>query len=643
MSDQQDDRKQQAPGLTAGRVFNLVNQGIESLVSGTIALPALVADGYVNIFRAARQALGGKNFEASSLYDNSKETLINTGRKIDGSEGKVVGAQNTTEKAIVFSAEILGAVVAPGGLANATKTAATTTLSATKTATTAAKTSARVEPTLEPVAAAARTAVDDAAEIAGQSAGKVNKTFDPRAAKATEETATKAAGTTAKEAGGISDDAITGLNSELKAMREELKDGLKKAGSKSDAKANAGWGERAKNYINSAAKDSNVFIRTAAYPLAWVTGKMVSNPIKTGLAADLAVNATSASLDSAGGSVTLRAAEKKVDDVAAVGIGLFNGTAWILDAIGAEEKATALVKWGAEKGPEWLRGGVTFAGDVAEGVTRGVAKQAGVNPDTLKLPTVGGGLPSKIARESHNHRVDRESRIETSLNDGSENGAGETTVSTRDRAAAAAAAAHDKGADAAEEARRLAEKAKDAQLMKKAGNLLKENPLAGIFGLMGFAGGEGVKGRTMGFAIWAILGTLVGKLFPGLNDWVKERLGDSTDSLMDMMKDGDEKPAAHTQTAGKKNEDVKVSVAPTPTPVLTPAAVAKVADPAVAASNDATKHAQNGAAAAMNGAGKPIGLALAPVGNVSGNRLDAENAARYEREKQLSNGAPSMA
>lgn len=116
------------------RVGNLLNQGVESMVAGTLSLPALVTDGYINIYRMGREAVGGRAFEASDLYSKSKQTLTDTGRKLDGSYGKVVGAQDATERKIVFGTELVTGLVGPGAIkslktlaeSNAVLTAGTT-------------------------------------------------------------------------------------------------------------------------------------------------------------------------------------------------------------------------------------------------------------------------------------------------------------------------------------------------------------------------------------------------------------------------------------------------------------------------------------------------------------------------------------
>ncbi len=98
------------------RVPSLLNQGVESMVAGTLSLPALVADGYINIYRTARQSMGGQAFEASNMFDRSKATLTDAGRTLDGSKGKVIQAETTTEKGIVFGTELVTGLVGPGAL-----------------------------------------------------------------------------------------------------------------------------------------------------------------------------------------------------------------------------------------------------------------------------------------------------------------------------------------------------------------------------------------------------------------------------------------------------------------------------------------------------------------------------------------------
>lgn len=132
--------EEQETKLTFGRIGNLLNQGVERAVAGAISLPALVADGYVNIYRFARQEVGGEAFVPSSLYEASKSSVIATGRTIDGTQGKIVGPQNQTEENIVFGAELGASVLAPAGLANMTRSVAATTATATRTAGTLATT-----------------------------------------------------------------------------------------------------------------------------------------------------------------------------------------------------------------------------------------------------------------------------------------------------------------------------------------------------------------------------------------------------------------------------------------------------------------------------------------------------------------------
>lgn len=182
------------------RVGNLLNQGVESMVAGTLSLPALVADGYINIYRTARQAAGGQAFEASDLYSKSKQSLTDTGRKMDGSYGKVVGAQTDTEKKIVFGAELVTGLVGPGAIkslktlaeGNAALTAGTTAAkAATTTTTTTANAAAKANGTIEWVAPKLS---GETAEFAAQAAAK-------RAAReAAEAGAANTAGTAAKAA-----------------------------------------------------------------------------------------------------------------------------------------------------------------------------------------------------------------------------------------------------------------------------------------------------------------------------------------------------------------------------------------------------------------------------------------------------------
>ena len=182
------------------RVGNLLNQGVESMVAGTVSLPALIADGYINIYRTAREAAGGKAFEASDYYSKAKQGLIDTGRKMDGSYGKVVGAQTDTEKKIVFGAEIVTGLVGPGAIksiktlaeGNAALTAGTTAAkAATTTTTTTANAAAKANGTIEWVAPKLS---GETAEFAAQAAAK-------RAAReAAEAGAANTAGTAAKAA-----------------------------------------------------------------------------------------------------------------------------------------------------------------------------------------------------------------------------------------------------------------------------------------------------------------------------------------------------------------------------------------------------------------------------------------------------------
>lgn len=169
-----------------GRVGNLLNQGVESMVYGTLSLPALVADGYLNIYRTGREALGGEAFQESNLYARSKQSLTDWGRKMDGSYGKVVGPQNDSERKIVFGAELVTGLVGPGAIkslktvaegktafnaaATAAKPAAATaeTAATAKTAQAAEGTIEWVAPTLskETQAAAAKMTADRAAREA---------------------------------------------------------------------------------------------------------------------------------------------------------------------------------------------------------------------------------------------------------------------------------------------------------------------------------------------------------------------------------------------------------------------------------------------------------------------------------------------
>ena len=155
MADKKETEQDKQP-LTFGRTLNLLNQGVESMVASTLSLPALVADGYLNIYRAGRQALGGKSFEASNLYEKSKQGLINAGRELDGTAGKVIGPQNGTEENIVLGADIASSILIPTGLAGlATKAKTVATVS----------NAARIEPTLNAAAAQATQAAGKAARI----------------------------------------------------------------------------------------------------------------------------------------------------------------------------------------------------------------------------------------------------------------------------------------------------------------------------------------------------------------------------------------------------------------------------------------------------------------------------------------------
>lgn len=214
MADKKQDDQEKQP-LTFGRFLNLANQGVESMVASTLSIPALVADGYVNLYRAGRQALGGQAFEASDIFERSKKAIINTGREIDGTADKVVGPQNATEQKIVLGADIASSVIIPTGLAGL----------ATKTKTVAtASTAARIEPTLT-AAKTAQTgadvvkkakgadalAVEDVtarlaaakkageAERAGQAVAKATTAATETAAKTATTSATQKAGVEAAE------------------------------------------------------------------------------------------------------------------------------------------------------------------------------------------------------------------------------------------------------------------------------------------------------------------------------------------------------------------------------------------------------------------------------------------------------------
>lgn len=130
------------------RVGNLLNQGVEGMVAGTLSLPALVLDGYVNIYRVGREAVGGRSFEASNLYAESKQALTDTGRKLDGSHGKVIGAQDATEAKIVFGAELATGLLGPGAIKSLkTLTEGKAVLAATTSAKSTATTAATIENT----------------------------------------------------------------------------------------------------------------------------------------------------------------------------------------------------------------------------------------------------------------------------------------------------------------------------------------------------------------------------------------------------------------------------------------------------------------------------------------------------------------
>lgn len=234
MADKKQDDQEKQP-LTFGRFLNLANQGVESMVASTLSIPALVADGYVNLYRAGRQALGGQAFEASDIFKRSKKAIINTGREIDGTADKVVGPQNATEQKIVLGADIASSVIIPtglAGLATKTKIVATAstaariepTLNATTRATEIAANSARAQPTLT-AAKTAQTgadvvkkakgadalAVEDVtarlaaakkageAERAGQAVAKATTAATETAAKTATTSATQKAGVEAAE------------------------------------------------------------------------------------------------------------------------------------------------------------------------------------------------------------------------------------------------------------------------------------------------------------------------------------------------------------------------------------------------------------------------------------------------------------
>lgn len=161
----------------AARVPSLLNQGVESMVAGTLALPVLVADGYIGLYRAARQAMGGKAYEESTMYGSAKAAIIDAGRTLDGSKGKVIQAETQTEKNIVFGTELVTGLVGPGAIKSLK------TLSEGATFATAAKATATAA---APAATAAKAGIS-AEATAGTIGANVGKTAKTKLAGANED------------------------------------------------------------------------------------------------------------------------------------------------------------------------------------------------------------------------------------------------------------------------------------------------------------------------------------------------------------------------------------------------------------------------------------------------------------------------
>ena len=209
-----------------GRVGNLLNQGVESMVYGTLSLPALVADGYLNIYRTGREALGGEAFQESNLYARSKQSLTDWGRKMDGSYGKVVGPQNATEAKIVLGTELVTALATPGAI-KSLKTLAEGTAVVKSAGTTAAATTATAEATTTAANAAqasttakAATAAEGTIEWVAPTLSPEAKAFAAQKAAARAEAANTAAATATKTTAAAAK-AEYGTNEILKILKRE--------------------------------------------------------------------------------------------------------------------------------------------------------------------------------------------------------------------------------------------------------------------------------------------------------------------------------------------------------------------------------------------------------------------------------------
>ena len=395
MADKKENDQDKQP-LTFGRVLNLANQGVESMVASTLSLPALVADGYLNIYRAGRQAAGGQAFEASNLFERSKKAIINAGRELDGTAGKVVGPQNGTEEKIVLGADIASSIIIPTGLAGlATKTKTVATVS----------NAARIEPTLGATTTAktAQTSVDVVKKTKSVDTLAVEDVTARLAAAKKAGEAERAGQAVAKTAAPAEKAAVETLEvaAEKSAAAAKATDPAVK--SVLDGKAKAGLGERTKNAINRTVEDSNLATRLAVKPVAAVAGAAVSNPVKTIIAADLAANVVSASVNPVNPdqSLAYNAGQKTVKDMASIASAGVKILSYI-PVIGAP-----IAAWAYNNAKPAASTLYQAAGDAMDGSVDQLAQEMGFDADLSKVRIPGASIPGKIAAASRNQRVEQ--------------------------------------------------------------------------------------------------------------------------------------------------------------------------------------------------------------------------------------------
>jgi hypothetical protein len=539
------------------RVGNLLNQGVESMVAGTLSLPALVTDGYINIYRMGREAVGGRAFEASDLYSKSKQTLTDTGRKLDGSYGKVVGAQDATERKIVFGTELVTGLVGPGAIkslktlaeSNAVLTAGTTAAKATTTATTTAATT-----------------------TAGTAAAKAGGTIEWVAPKLSGETAEFAAQAAAK-----------------RAAREAAEAGATNTAGTA-AKA-AAVGEKAIEKTSKGLLGTVASAGLSTLQFGWTAGKIITWPVRhwlitgvgLGTAHQLTDGASSRAIIGAGSSAVGYVADKAPGIAAAAA----DASLWVGD--GVMGFFTEGVKEGGEQLAEKLPFGTPAA--VRAAVAGASAKVKGEKGEPSLRERAQDAMSGARERAGDAADAAREAADDIDVFDLPEAGPFREMI------------AKHLGMDP--------KKVNGKEMMSKMGEMAKNNPYAATgmaFGAMlgmmegGTKGQKAMKAMVYG-AVFAIGFQMIGQFFPGLMPAIGNMLGNGMKGLgldTNTMKgqftgaangltEAPRTPAPVARTAEAANDpvaqfrasaDTATRPAPTPAPdqapvVRTPAEIAR--------------------------------------------------------------------